>query len=115
MTNTPQPTSEEQRARDALARLRAKSMMNCENELVKVADIRSILAQAAQVDTLTRERDEAVERATRAEGERDDVKTAIHDLVMLKAQDDIGCVPPPTREQWRKAWAEAEELVRVES
>lgn len=41
-------------------------------------------------------------------------RDALHDLVMLKAQDDIGCVPPPTKEQWAKAWAEAEELVRVE-
>jgi hypothetical protein len=41
-------------------------------------------------------------------------KDALHDLVMLKAQQDIGCVPPPTKEQWLKAWAEAEELVRVE-
>ncbi len=50
-------------------------------------------------------------------GEKEDTqpyKDALHDLVMLKAQQDIGCVPAPTKEQWSKAWAEAEELVRVE-
>lgn len=41
-------------------------------------------------------------------------KDALHDLVILKAQADIGCVPPPTREQWEKAWDEAVELTRVE-
>jgi len=50
----------------------------------------------------------------RLRAERDDLKTALHDLVMLQAQDEIGCVPPPTRDQWAKAWAAAEELVRVE-
>ena len=51
----------------------------------------------------------------RAEGEdAQPYKDALHALVMLKAQDDIGCVPPPTKEQWSKAWAEAEDLVRVE-
>lgn len=44
----------------------------------------------------------------------DELKDALHDLVMLKAQQDIGCVPTPTRDQWDKAWREAEELVRVE-
>jgi hypothetical protein len=50
-------------------------------------------------------------------GEKEDAqpyKDALHDLVMLKAQQDIGCVPAPTKEQWSKAWADAEELVRVE-
>ena len=49
-----------------------------------------------------------------AQGRADDLRDALHDLVMLKAQDDIGCVPAPTREQWAKAWAAADELVRVE-
>lgn len=57
---------------------------------------------------------QALEAVQAAEGERDDLKTALHDLYMLHAQDDIGCVPPPTRQQWNKAWAEAEELVRIE-
>ncbi len=42
------------------------------------------------------------------------LREALRDLVDLNAQDEIGCVPPPTREQWSKAWAAAEELVRVE-
>ncbi|CAN5950729.1 unnamed protein product [Sphagnum jensenii] len=49
--------------------------------------------------------------------EQDDayeLKEALRDLVMLKAQADIGCVPPPTKEQWAKAWGVAEELVRIE-
>lgn len=37
-------------------------------------------------------------------------KDALHDILMLKAQDDIGCVPPATKEQWAKAWASAWEL-----
>ena len=41
-------------------------------------------------------------------------KDALHELVMLHAQEDIGCVPAPTKEQWAKAWADAEDLVRVE-
>ena len=41
-------------------------------------------------------------------------KDALHDLVMLKAQQDIGCVPAPTSEQWKKAWAEAEDLLVFE-
>lgn len=57
---------------------------------------------------------QALEAVQAAEGERDDLKTALHDLYMLHAQDDIGCVPPPTTQQWNKAWAEAEELVRIE-
>ena len=36
-------------------------------------------------------------------------RDALHDLVMLRAQE-IGCVPPPTKEQWAKAWRVAEEL-----
>jgi DNA-binding winged helix-turn-helix (wHTH) protein len=49
--------------------------------------------------------------------EQDDayeLKEALRALVTLKAQADIGCVPPPTKEQWAKAWGVAEELVRVE-
>lgn len=46
----------------------------------------------------------------RRSGWTDDLKEARHDLVMLRAQDDIGCVPPPTKEQWAKAWRAAEEL-----
>lgn len=57
---------------------------------------------------------QALEAVQAAEGERDALKAALHDLYMLHAQDDIGCVPAPTRQQWNKAWAEAEELVRVE-
>lgn len=41
-------------------------------------------------------------------------KDALNDLVQLKAQADIGCVPSPTKAQWDKAWSEAEELTRVE-
>ena len=41
-------------------------------------------------------------------------KDALHDLVMLKAQQDIGCVPAPTSEQWKKAWAAAEDLLVFE-
>jgi hypothetical protein len=37
-------------------------------------------------------------------------RDALHDLVMLRAQDEIGCVPPPTKEQWAKAWRTAEEF-----
>ena len=37
-------------------------------------------------------------------------KDALHDLVMLRAQDEIGCVPPPTKDQWAKAWPAAGEL-----
>jgi hypothetical protein len=70
--------------------------------------------------------EEQFDRATKAEAEleqvkreRDDndpqpYKDALHDLVMLKAQQEIGCIPAPTKEQWSKAWAEAEELTRVE-
>lgn len=43
-----------------------------------------------------------------------ELQTALHELVMLKAQDDIGCVPPPTKEQWAAAWSGAEELTRNE-
>lgn len=39
-----------------------------------------------------------------------DLKERLRDLVMLHAQDEIGCVPPPTKEQWAKAWANAEEV-----
>ncbi len=57
----------------------------------------------------------ALEAQTPSEGEdAQPYKDALHDLVMLKAQQDIGCVPAPTKEQWAKAWAEAEDLVRVE-
>ncbi len=41
-------------------------------------------------------------------------KDTLYDLVYLKAQQDIGCVPAPTKAQWEKAWAEAEELSRAE-
>lgn len=53
-------------------------------------------------------------RLEAAKGDADDFKTVLHDLVMLNAQAEIGCVPVPTREEWRKAWDAAEELVRVE-
>jgi hypothetical protein len=39
----------------------------------------------------------------------EDYRERLHDLVMLKAQDDIGCVPPPTKDQWEKAWSRASE------
>ena len=63
--------------------------------------------------TLMTEAADALTR--RVEGEdAQPYKDALHDLVMLRAQQDIGCVPAPTKEQWAKAWAEAEELTRVE-
>jgi hypothetical protein len=50
------------------------------------------------------------QQLTDARDYADELKDALRDLVMLKAQDDIGCVPPPTREQWKKAWRAAEEF-----
>lgn len=52
-----------------------------------------------------------VERGERCylQDQRDEYAEILHDLVMLKAQDDIGCVPPPTAAQWAKAWRRAEE------
>jgi hypothetical protein len=41
------------------------------------------------------------------EGECDDYREILYDLCMLQAQRDIGCVPPPTADQWTKAWARA--------
>lgn len=53
--------------------------------------------------------DTAMRLIDHLQGDRDDLAEILHDLVMLKAQDDIGCVPPPTAEQWAKAWRRANE------
>lgn len=46
--------------------------------------------------------------------DRDELRDALHDLVMLHRHAGAITLPDPSREQWRKAWAAAEELVRVE-
>lgn len=61
----------------------------------------------AQVQSLSRQLEEA-------RGERDALKGALHDLVMLNAQDEMGCVTSAGWEEWQAAWREAEDLVRVE-
>lgn len=52
----------------------------------------------------------AIEAVEQLASDDDALKERLHDLVMLHAQDEIGCVPPPTKEQWAKAWANAEEV-----
>lgn len=71
----------------------------------------SLVGSRAKARTPSREADRDREPAGE---DAQPFKDALHDLVMLRAQDDIGCVPPPTKEQWAKAWAEAEELTRNE-
>lgn len=39
---------------------------------------------------------------------------ALFDLCMLRAQQEVGCVPAPSKDAWRKAWQTAEDLVRRE-
>ena len=73
------------------------------------------LCLTLEQDTLDAETAEAQLTALRQSAEQaDEFKTALHDLVMLYAQEEIGCVPAPTHEQWDKAWNEAEALVRIE-
>lgn len=51
---------------------------------------------------------EAVEGVARDDAY--DLKGRLRDLVMLYDQTVNGCGPPPTKEQWAKAWANAEEV-----
>lgn len=97
--NTPPPAmgEEERRLREAHDRHGKHGLIMVG---VRVADLAWALSRLAE--------------AREAQEDAQPFKDALHDLVMLKAQQDIGCVPAPSNQQWGKAWAEAEELVRVE-
>lgn len=100
---------------DALQSLRAENAAH----KARIAELVPLTPQMARahVDLYTemKARAEAAEADNaRLRDGRDDLKSALHDLVMLQAQEEIGCVPPPTCEQWKVAWAQAEELVRIE-
>lgn len=59
-------------------------------------------------DAIDRLGDSAMKLIGHLQDQRDEYAEILHDLVMLKAQDDIGCVPPPSAAQWAKAWRRAE-------
>lgn len=60
-------------------------------------------------DAIDKLGDTALRLIDHLQDDRNELAEILHDLVMLKAQDDIGCVPPPTVAQWAKAWRRAEE------